>query len=89
MLLTCILTSFFHPLLLDFKPMISCHVTAIMGLFIIQEKQKHKQKKRNIKSRKIYKKKRKIFKSKYTITPDIEKARAEKSSSSLSITAKV
>jgi len=45
--------------------MISCHVTAIMGLFIVQQKQK--QKKRNIKLRKINKKKRKMFKSRHTI----------------------
>jgi len=42
-------------------------VTAVMGLFIIQEKQKQKQNKRNIKSRKIDKKKRKMFKSRHTI----------------------
>ena len=44
------------------------HVTMVMCLFIIQEKQKQKQNKRNIKSRKINKKERKMFKSRCTIT---------------------
>jgi len=72
MLLTYILISFFQLLLLDYRLMTSCYVTyyvtTVTGLFIIQEKQKQKQNKRNIKLRKIDKKKRKMFKSRYTIT---------------------
>jgi len=41
--------------------MTSHHVTAIICLFIIQEKEKENQKKRNIKSRKIDKRKRKML----------------------------
>ena len=47
---------------------VTCYVTTITGLFIVQEKQKQKQNKRNIKLRKIDKKKRKMFKSRCTIT---------------------
>jgi len=43
-------------------------VTAVICLFIVQEKEKEKQKKRNIESRKIDKKKRKMFKFKHIIT---------------------
>ena len=72
MLLIYILILFFQPLLLDCRLMISCYVTCyvttVTGLFIVQEKQKQKQNKRNIKLRKIDKKKRKMFKSRYTIT---------------------
>ena len=72
MLLTYILILFFQSLFLDCKLMtscyVTCHVTTITGLFIVQEKQKQKQNKRNIKLRKIDKKKRKMFKSRYTIT---------------------
>jgi len=42
-------------------------MTIVTGLFIVQEKQKQKQNKRNIKSRKIDKKKRKMFKFRCTI----------------------
>jgi len=66
---TYILMLFFQSLLLESRLITSCyvmyHLTMIICLFIIQEKQK--QNKRNIKSRKINKKKRKMFKSKYTI----------------------
>ena len=68
MLLTCILILFFQLLLLSYRLMNLCHVmyhvTEVICLFIVQEKQK----KRNIKSRKIDKKKRKMFKSKCIIT---------------------
>jgi len=60
-MLTYTLTLFFQPFLLDSRPITSCHVmchvTAVIGLFIVQEK-KQKQNKRNIKSRRIDKKKR-------------------------------
>ena len=69
-----ILLLFFQLLLLDSRSMTSCHMThhmtTVTGLFIIQEKQKQKQNKRNIKLRKIDKKKRKIFKSRHTITEE-------------------
>ena len=59
---------FFQPLLPSSRLMNLCyvmyHVTKVICLFIVQEKQK----KRNIKSRKIDKKKRKMFKSKCIIT---------------------
>ena len=42
----------------------------VIYLFIIQEKEKGNQKKRNIKLRKINNKKRKMLVSKYTITSD-------------------
>ena len=71
-LLIYTLTSFFQPLLPDFRLITSCHIThymnVVIGLFIIQEKEK--QKKINIKLRKIKEKKRKekMFKFKCTIT---------------------
>ena len=46
MLLIYILTLSFQPLLLDSRTMIlcnmMCHVTTVIGLFIIQEKEKEK-----------------------------------------------
>jgi len=48
-------------LLLDSRPMTSCHVTAVMYLFIVQEiKEIEKKRKRKIKSKKIDKRKIKI-----------------------------
>jgi len=40
---------------------VTCHVTAVMCLFIINKKKKRIKKKRNIKSRKIDKRKRKML----------------------------
>jgi len=65
------LTLFFQLFLLDSRPMTSCHVmchvTAVIGLFIVQEKKTKN--KRNIKSRRIDKKKdkRTLLSSKYKI----------------------
>jgi len=71
-LLTCYLILFFSPFPSEFRPMIShhvtCHMTTVTYLFIVQKKKKRKenQKKSNIKSEKINK--RKMLVSKYTIT---------------------
>jgi len=71
MLLTYILTSFFQSLFPKSRPIISyyvtCHVTTVTYLFIVQENKI----KNNIKSRKIDKKKRKIFIFKHTIADNL------------------
>jgi len=58
--LAYILISFFQPLLPDFRLITSCHVTAVICLFIVQEiKLKLNKRKNQIKLKKINKKKRK------------------------------
>ena len=73
MLLTYFLISSFQPTLIQFRHMtshhVTCHVTTIMCLFIINKKKKKKKIKRNIKSRNIDK--RKLLVSKCTITHSI------------------
>ena len=46
---------------------VTCHVTAVMCLFLVKRKRKSKSKEKNIKSRKIDKRKRKMLVSRHII----------------------